>query len=41
MVPKEQIQEHIVEGLIDVQVTPRIVDVPFLQIQIRVSPLRW
>ena len=31
--PKEQIQEHFVEGLIDVQVTPRIVDVPFLQIQ--------
>ena len=33
MVPKEQIQEHIVEELIDVQVTPRVVDVPFLQIQ--------
>ena len=33
MVPKVQIQEHIVEELIDVQVTPRIVDVPFLEIQ--------
>ena len=33
MVPKEQIQEHIVEELIDVQVTPRVVDVPFPQIQ--------